>query len=216
MTSRKWTSARVAKVWLDVVLVLGGVGAVLLVVWIVISPWMLKNGLPADTSAPVAIGTHALFPRLQLEYSVDSGESSEFAWASLANGYAELRTATTDWRLHFASVGSTALATFIVLYAIWTLREVLRTVLAGEPFAPANSQRLRRIGCIVLVLATLAPFGEYWLGQVLLEQLTIHSVPVSPAFRVSKDAFLIGILFLVLAAIFSHGTRLEEERSLTV
>ena len=213
MTTRKWSPARVAKVWLDVVLALGGVATGLLVVWLLISPWLVGEDLPADTTATVAIGERTVFPRLPLEYSNDV---AEFARADLANGYGELRTATTDWRLHFASVGPTALATLVILYSVWLLREVLRTVLAGEPFAPANSRRLRRIGWIVLALSAVGPLADYLLSQALLERLTVDSLPLSAALRIPRDGFLVGLLFLVLSAIFQHGTELEDERSLTV
>jgi hypothetical protein len=38
MTARKWTSTRVVKVWLDVVLVLGAVSAAFLTFWLLIFP----------------------------------------------------------------------------------------------------------------------------------------------------------------------------------
>ena len=46
--------------------------------------------------------------------------------------------------------------------------------------------------------------------------MAVEGLTLSPALRFSKDWFLGGLLFLVLASIFRHGTELEEDRALTV
>jgi hypothetical protein len=216
MAARKWTSARVVKVWLDVVLALGGVIGALLVLYLLFSPLMFRQE-GGDVSVVVAIGPHSFLPRMPLELASppsDGGDGSSRAY--LVKGYGELRTATTDLWLHLASMLFFVLGIGVVLYTVWILRQVLVTALAGEPFAPANSRRLRWIGFIVLALAVVAPCVEYLLGQAVLARLAVEGLRLSPAFRFSTDFVLVGLLFLVLAAIFRHGTELEEERALTV
>jgi hypothetical protein len=142
--------------------------------------------------------------------------ASEFHRARLVKGYGELRVLSTDWGLHFASMFFFLVGILTVLYAVWTLRKILQSVLAGEPFAPVNSLRLRRIGFVVLALTVLLPLAEYWIGRTVLYRLPVHDLSLCPAFRFYPDGVLIGLLFLVLSTIFRHGAELEEERSLTV
>jgi hypothetical protein len=170
-----------------------------------------------DVNVTVAVGPHSVLPRMPLEMApADPGVASDFHRARLVKGYGELRVLSTDLGLHFASMFFFLVGILTVLYAVWTLRRVLHSVLAGEPFAPVNSLRLRRIGFVVLALTILFPFAEYWIGRTVLERPTVEGLSLSPAFRFSTDGVLIGLLFLVLSTIFRHGAELEEERSLTV
>ncbi len=104
----------------------------------------------------------------------------------------------------------------VVIYATWILREVLRSALAGQPFPPANSRRLQRIGYLILASTVVFPIPEYLIGKAILADFHAAGLTLSPALRLSTDWILGGLLFLVLGAIFSHGTELERERALTV
>ena len=219
MKVRRWSSAKAVKLWLDVVLLLGGLAAVVLLIWAMAAPLVMGLGepIPADLSAVVAIGAHSAVPRLPLEFEeVGNPEKPRFHRLRLMWSYGELRAETFDWRLHLVGLGFALVVMSAALWAIWNLRQVVKAALAGEPFAAANSRRLRRIGFVILVVTIIAPLIEYQLGRYLLEQLTIEGLTLSPALRLSKDGFLGGLLFLVLASIFRHGTELEEERALTV
>ncbi len=219
MTVRRWNSTRVVKVWLDVMLILGALATLVLLVWAMAAPIVmsLEQPIPADVSAMVAVGPHSALPRLSLDFEEASeAEKARFHRVRLLWGYGELRAETFDWRLHLVGLGFALAATLVALWAVWNLRQVVKTTLAGEPFAPANSRRLRRISLVILGMTLVAPFIEYQFGRYLLEQLTIEGLSLSPALRFSKDAFLVGLLFLVLASIFRHGTGLEEEKALTV
>jgi len=220
MTTRKWTPVRIAKIWFDIVLVGGAVAAVLLIGYALMTPWILQTiqGSPGiDVNVPVAVGTHTLLPRMPLEVAAtEPDERFRFNQARLVKAHGELRMLSTDWSLHFVSMLYPIIYLAVVFSAVWTFRRVLQSVIAGHPFAPENSVRLRRIGFVILALTACGPVAEYWVGRTVLERLTIEGVSLSPAFRFSTDGILMGILFLVLSAIFQHGNELEEERSLTV
>jgi hypothetical protein len=204
---------------LDVVLLLGALATTVLLIWAMAAPIVmsLEQPTPADVSAVVAIGPHSVAPRMPLEFEESSaGGETRFHRLRLMSGHGELRAETFDWRLHFVWLGLVLVALLAALWAIWNLRAVVKTALAGQPFAPDNSRRLRRIGFIILAVTLAAPLIEYQLGRYLLEQLTVEGLDLSPALRLSKDWILGGLLFLVLASIFRHGTALEEERALTV
>lgn len=229
MTAPKRSSTRVVKIWLDVVLLLCALGTTLLLIWAMAAPIImgLEQPVAADVKAVVAIGQHSVVPRLPLEFEevgpVEEGpiekgtaESPRFHRLRLLGGYGELRAETFDWRLHLVGLGVALVGLLAAIWAIWNLRQVVKTTLAGEPFAPANSRRLRRIGFLILAVTLAAPLVEYQMGRYLLEQVAIKGLALSPALRFSTDWFLGGLLFLVLASIFRHGTELEKEKALTV
>jgi hypothetical protein len=219
MAVRKFSSTRAVKIWLDVVLLLGALATIVLLIWAMAAPLVMNLAapIPADVSALVAIGPHSAVPRLPLEFQeAGEAETPRFHRVRLMWSYGELRAETFDWRLHFVGLGFALVMMAAALWAIWNLRQVVKTALGGEPFAATNSSRLRRIGIIILAVTIIAPLIEYQVGRYLLEQLTIEGLTLSPALRFSKDSFLGGLLFLVLASIFRHGTALEEEKALTV
>ncbi len=215
MKADEWKPARVVKVWLDVVLVLGCIAAGLIAVYLLATSFTGSAGRTAEVT--VAIGSHSFLPRLPLELEAvgvpdDSGVSS----AVLVKGYGQLRTQTHRRVQHFVSMLLIEVFLLVVLYAVWTLRAVLLSVLAGRPFAPANSRRLQRIGFVILAVTLLFPIPEYLIGKAVLQDLTVVGLALSPALHFSTDGVLTGLLFLVLAAIFRHGSELERERALTV
>lgn len=219
MTARRFSSTRAVKIWLDVVLVLGGLATLALLVWAMAAPIVmgLDQGSPADVSAVVAVGPHSLLPRLPLDFAeAGSADEARFHRARLMWGYGEIRAETFDWRLHLIGIGYALIGLLATLWAVWNLRQVVKTALDGEPFAAANSRRLRNIGVVILVVTLAAPFIEYQFGSYLLAQLDVENLALSPALRLSKEGLLGGLLFLALASIFRHGTELEEEKALTV
>jgi hypothetical protein len=215
MKARRWTWARVVKAYLELCLVLGAVVWMLLLAYLLLRPWSQEVGAQAEVV--VAMGSHSLLPRMPLELATGSPTpESPFLRATLVQGYGELRAMTTDRNLQLLTMLVLILGIPILLYLFWLLREFLRTVLEGSPFAPANSRRLRRIGFILLGLTLLAPGVEYWVGQEILSRLQVETLPLSPALRFPEETFFLGLLFLVFSAVFRYGTELEEERSLTV
>jgi len=217
MKAHPWTPARVVKVWLDVVWVLGCVAAGLLALYLLASSLSGPVGRGADATVTVAIGAHSFLPRMPLELAAaPAPDISNVHSAALVRGYGELR-ATTQSRLQpLVSLLLIELFLLVVLYALWTLRAVVASVLAGRPFAPANSRRLQRIGFVILGVTVLFPIPEYLIGEAILREMSVVGLTLSPAFRFSTDGVLTGLLFLVLAAIFRHGSELERERALTV
>ena len=102
------------------------------------------------------------------------------------------------------------------LFVFTQLREVFRTLRAGQPFVSANVRRIRWIGVAVIV-------GELaWSGIVLFENryAATHFAAAGIRFNtqpaVNFVAIIYGLIILALAEVFREGTRLEEDQSLTV
>jgi len=116
-------------------------------------------------------------------------------------------------------VANAAVLTGSLVFALWLLgqlRGLSRTVRDGRPFVPANATRLRRIAWAV-ILGELA-----WSAVMFLESYyaATHFAAAGLRFdsRPHFNVFVIidGLIILVIAEVFREGTRLDEDRSLTI
>ena len=88
---------------------------------------------------------------------------------------------------------------------------IIDTVGQGSPFTPENADRLRTMGWLALaymVLSILSTPAELWLR---------HALPGSHI-EISFDfgALIAALLLFVLARVFDHGVRLEQDVEGTV
>ena len=104
------------------------------------------------------------------------------------------------------------LSTFsLILAIVYNLRNLFRSLKAGEPFAYENFARLQRIGLFVLSFA-LVDIGKSLFNRYLLQQnFWDHGKYYSAKLSFGIDVILIGLVILVLAGIFRHGYKLKTE-----
>ena len=119
----------------------------------------------------------------------------------------------------YAMMVISGLVVAFVLFELWRL---LRTAARGEPFAATMVRRLRTIALTLIAWQVLQPV--YWLffspkaldyGETAFgvgPNLQLGSM--EPGF--SATVLVFGLLLLLLAVVFRHGSELEEERRLTV
>ena len=104
----------------------------------------------------------------------------------------------------------------LFLWVLTQLRCLLRTVRSGHPFVPANAVRVRRVGWAIIAgeLARSAIFffeGAYAARHFSAAGLSFDARP-----DVDISAIISGLIILVIAEVFREGTRLDEDRSLTI
>ena len=216
---------RILKIWFDVVLVVGGAATLLFVVWLAFSPFLMADGdTPADATVQVVGGERSWIPVFKLDYDqIEGAPDLEIRDATLVKTDGELRFVTSSWWLHFLTVGEIMLGSVIILYVIWNLRKLLINVLDDRPFAAANGRLLRRSGYIILIAAALWPLADYALSDYVLSTVSVTNIDLRPAITLEKDAFVVGLLFLVFGIILTRGhelqeheQELEEEQALTI
>lgn len=215
MTTQPSAAARIAKLWLDVLFVLGALVCGAFLIWLVAAPIaMAVSDVPADVSVRVAIGDRAL----RSVVSVAGRGMGSVAIDSLrvVGGTGELRFVTTQWWLHVASAGHMLIGALLVLWVVYLLRRILASAVAERPFAPANVRRIRLLGLLLLGISVLRPLVEYVTARLVLSRIAIESLALRPPVGFGVEAALGGVLLLALAGIFSHGARLELEKSLTI
>jgi len=215
MTSQAPTSARLLKLWLDIVFFVGALAAGLIALWLALSPLVMASpDSRGDVSIPVALGSGSLISVLRLQ---EAGESAnEIANPRVIEGRGELRFETNNWGLQFLPNLVTLLGISVVLLLVHLLRTVLKSVIERQPFTGTNSRRVRTIGLILLTIGFLAPAVEYLIARSVLARVTIEGVTLSPPFDVREDTVVAGLLLMVLATIFGYGAQLEADKSLTI
>ncbi len=214
MTRPARAATLTAKLWLDIaflVVVAAGIG---LGLWLLISPLVLRGGQVGDIAIPVAVGSGSVHPSLALD--VDTLAAPGIRRAVLVEARGELRVQTTNWPLQFFPNLGLLLGLVVVLVVLLMLRRILADVAAGDPFAAANANRMRVIGIILVAMGALGPVVEHFVARSLLRRIPVHGVDLTAPFDLRLDVILIGLLLLVLAAVFGYGSELERERSLTV
>lgn len=226
MTSKsKNLPVRILKFWFSFVLVAGGAATLIFLVWLAFSPFAMADGeTPADATVQVVVGERSWIPVFKLDYVQLEGAPDLDVWdAKLVKTRGELRFVTSSWWLHFLSVGEIMLGAVIILYVIWNLRKLLINVLDDRPFAAANGRLLRQSGYIILIMAALWPVADYALSDYVLSTVSVTNIDLRPAITLEKDAFVVGLLFLVFGIILTRGhelqereQELEEEQSLTI
>ena len=104
----------------------------------------------------------------------------------------------------------------LLLWVLGQLRGLFRTLRAGQPFVPANAARVRRIAWVVI-------FGEVaWSAVLFFENYYAMTHFSAAGLRfdarphVNVFAIINGLIILVIAEVFREGTRLDEDRSLTI
>ena len=214
MSGRASRWVLVTKLLLDIVFYLGCAGAVGIALWLAVSPLAMRDGRAGDASIPVAVGEGVLYPTVNV--AVDRTAAPEVQRAALVEARGNLRVQTTDWSLQFLPNLGLLLALGISLVIVHLLRQMLRTVRAGEPFAEVNARRLRIIGVLLLVVGIVGPVLEYLVASRLLARIPVSGLAITAPLDARTDVILGGLLLLVLSAVFARGAELERDRSLTI
>jgi hypothetical protein len=205
---------RIVKVILDILFWMLLIVSIFLLLWIVLSPFILNmTGTAILSSVPVAIGT-GTDPRIEVEVAGAEAKDIQTAYVDQAQG--TLRLDTTDWYLIFISNLAKLLTAIGLTYLIYLLRSVIKAIQQGEIFTKTNVVRIRRLGYLVLVVAFLKALFEYVAAYEVLKQLTLVKPPLSLPSPFNSEVILASLLILVLAQVWSYGLELERERALTI
>jgi hypothetical protein len=118
--------------------------------------------------------------------------------------------------LFAATVAIVILSFALLLWALDQLRGFFRTLRDGQPFVAANASRLRRVGWAVIAgelgrAAVLYFESAYAMAHFSAAGLTFDARPY-----VNVLTIVNGLIILAIAEAFSEGTRLDEDRSLTI
>lgn len=101
----------------------------------------------------------------------------------------------------------------LIIWGLWLVRRVLKSVMEGEPFGPSNVGRLRRLGFVLVVGAPVVELFNYSIRSALFNELPQYpSLNLGMAgFSVPGAALIGGLGAFILAEVFSYGSRLRDD-----
>jgi len=127
--------------------------------------------------------------------------------------------------LRFESVNRPAMAVYLVialvyagvlLFVIHQLRMVFRSLVDGNPFSLENASRIRLIG-LFFIFGEIAVSMLVFVCQLYVESaLDTSGLTIDPGLDIELSPIFGGLVLLVIAEVFRLGTKLQEDRDLTV
>jgi hypothetical protein len=108
------------------------------------------------------------------------------------------------------------LGAVVVGVILYLLRRILREAVKSGPFQASNVSRMRLIGYVILGVGILAPVIQYLVSALALRGITAADPAVSAPLAFDPTVILSGLLFLVLAHIWSYGLDIEQDRALVI
>ncbi len=110
-----------------------------------------------------------------------------------------------------------------MIYGLYQLRLIMKTLRAGEPFDEANPKRIRTIGWIILFwepvvfLSDVVTAPYYWSPlKASLQQAFGDAIHFQHDYNMKMGLVLVGLIVLVLSKVFAEGVRLRIEQDYTV
>ena len=205
--------ARVLKIFMDVLFFLVLAAGVAVVVAASISAFTDYDG-GWEFDVPVAIGEGSFYPHLPREFVQDT--ASGFMSKGISRAQGKLVLHHYGLPLH---LGDTALSLLFYLAALWILallRRILAATAGGRPFDPLNPGRLNTLGWVIIGSSAVAALLQFLVSRWLLSRFEPSTIPLSPSIDIHQEWIFVGLLVLVLAAIWNEAVRIAEEQSLTV
>jgi hypothetical protein len=148
-----------------------------------------------------AIGAHVL--------SMDRRNSGAVEKAS-----GLLRLATPE-RPTIAVIAAAAVLA-LLLWILAELAALCRSVRDGQPFAPHNVGRVRRLALALVLGEVVRVAIVYTAHAYVTAHFTADHLRFTPSTHIDPLAIVSALILLVLAEVFRTGTRLDEDQSLTV
>lgn len=133
--------------------------------------------------------------------------------------YSELENADkmiSPQKFGFAFLGG-ALITAAWIYVLYLLRQIVGTLLSGDPFVPPNISRLRKVW-ITLASAEVLRMFMYGLMAPALMSLGggASSSDITGQIDIRIGSWFLVFVIAALAEVFRHGAVLRRDQALTV
>lgn len=110
------------------------------------------------------------------------------------------------------------LSAMISLYVVIQLRAIVMSLQNGVSFTQDNSQRIKKIGIIVMAWNVLHPFLQYFAWGSVVKDITFNTqgLELYPAFEVNVMGLLIGSMLILLSKMLQEAADMKQEQELTI
>lgn len=102
------------------------------------------------------------------------------------------------------------------VYFLKQLRDIVRTIDHGDPFAVENATRVRTIGMIVLGYVFIECLVRLAMSGYADSMIIARGFNLNGRIEINWALLMVGISVIVLSEVFRHGAKMREEQALTI
>ena len=199
--------------WWWVLIASSLVGILMLTGWLKVGVQIGPNGEPdfvagsqAQMVLPVAFELEAGAAEVR------SGDHRNSGAIEQAGGLLRLSAPDRPW----IAAAAAGVVMVLVLWILAELAALCRSVRDGQPFAPDNVGRIRRLA-LALALGEVYRAGIVYSAHAFVAaHFAADHLRFTASPHINAAAIVSALILLVLAEVFRTGTRLDEDQSLTV
>ena len=103
------------------------------------------------------------------------------------------------------------LAMAALVYGMWQLRSIFRSITVKEPFTPANARRIRNIG-LLLIGADVVKLINYFIFGSMAKKYFVETELLTDI----GGGIWIGALVLALSVVYQRGVEIYSDNQLTI
>jgi hypothetical protein len=107
-----------------------------------------------------------------------------------------------------------ALLLILILLVLSQLRIILKNVVNENPFAEKNAKSIKNIGYVIIASSLVMPVTKAFLINKIIHAFNLSNVNV--VYTINIEVLIIGILLLLVSAIFNYGAYLQQEYDTTL
>ncbi|HPJ76471.1 MAG TPA: DUF2975 domain-containing protein [Clostridia bacterium] len=107
-----------------------------------------------------------------------------------------------------------ALLLILILLVLSQLKIILKNVVNKNPFAEKNAKSIKNIGYVIMASSLVMPVTKAFLINKIIHAFNLSNVNV--VYTVNIEVLIIGILLLLVSAIFNYGAYLQQEYDTTL
>ena len=107
-----------------------------------------------------------------------------------------------------------ALLLILILLVLGQLRIILKNVVNENPFAEKNAKSIKNIGYVIMASSLVMPVTKAFLINKIIHAFNLSNVNV--VYTINIEVLIIGILLLLVSAIFNYGAYLQQEYDTTL
>jgi len=161
-----------------------------------------------------------VFSRFIIDLNEIAGGVAESAGVRdpIISGKAVLSIDTSSLHALYLFTAITEIGGLVGLYILIQLRALFTSLLSGNSFASENSERIKKIGIVVIAWALISPLLQYFGGRAILAEysLNISGIQLSPAFELNGLGILIGMAMIVLSGVMNEAASMRKFQQLTI
>ncbi len=104
----------------------------------------------------------------------------------------------------------------IIIWVMFLMRQIVRSVGKGQPFIPENGKRLRWIGLSILLIIGFDFLHDILLNLFITPRLTFDSIVFETSNHFDFRFILLALVILVIGEAFRIGAEMKKEQDLMI